>query len=335
MGTVKNRLAEERDQLGNQLPLRTPFVLVVDPSSICNLRCRFCPSGYDDLIKKTGRQQKVMDLELFQKFVEQLLEFPEDIKVLRLYKEGEPLVNPNFEQMVACAKRSKKIKRIDTTTNGLLFSKERNRRIIDAGIDQINISVNGVSSQQMKYYTNREVDFQAYTENIRDLYQHKGDCLIYIKAIQDNLTEEEQEKFFDIFGEISDRIFLERLAPAWPDFEADCIPDSFETGHYGQKIEPRTVCPYIFYTIVVNADGSVSSCVGDWKHEQVLGDIKKESLYSIWNTTMRDMWLHHLKGCKDDYSMCRRCKVITHGCLDNIDDVKDNILKILEQDYES
>ena len=332
MSVVQNRLLENRERLGDKLPLATPYVLVVDPSSLCNLRCRFCPSGHEDMIAETGRSQQVMDFALYQKMIDGLVEFDQKIRVLRLYKEGEPLVNPRFADMVRYGKDSGFIGRIDTTTNGVLFSPELNRKIIDAGIDQINISVNGINAEMMKQYTQRNIDFKLYVNNIKDLYQHKQNCLIYIKAIQDNLTDKEKQLFLNIFGEFADRIFLERLAPAWPDFVCDMIPEKFETGHYGQKIENRKVCPYIFYTIVVNADGSVSSCVGDWRHKQILGYIEKNSLHTIWDgNDMQQMQVMHLRGEMDKFPMCKMCKVITHGSLDNIDADAEAILERMKR----
>ena len=331
---VQTRLSSgTRNDLSRALPLAQPYVLLVDPSSLCNLRCRWCPSGYDALIAETRRAQQVMPFELFQKIVEQAAEFEAPFRVLRLYKEGEPLVNPQFEDMVELAKSSGCFSRIDTTTNGLLLTPERNRKLIQAGIDQINISVNGVSAEQMYRHTGRQVDFQAHVQNIRDLCEHRGDCTIYIKSIQDVLSEQEQEEFFRLFGEVADRVFLERLSPAWPDFDVSLSGYHFEDiGNYGQPLENRKVCPYIFYIMVINSDGTVSTCVGDWKHHQIVGDIHTESLKEIWQgEKQRHYQLTHLRGQKDDLELCRVCQVITHGCYDNIDAMSGEIAEKLDR----
>lgn len=320
---IQTRLdTKQRNNLGEILPLNTPYVLLVDPSNICNIRCKWCPSGHDDLISLCGREQKLMSIKQFEKIVEQTKEFDEKIKVLRLYKEGEPLLNPNFSQMIRMAKESKSFERIDTTTNGLLFRKELNRKIIDAGIDQINISVNGVNEEQIYKNTGRKIDFENYVENIKDLYINRGNCTIYIKSIKDILNEEEQKKFYDIFGEISDRIYLERLSPAWPEFDVENSGYTYkDIGNYGQKTEERKVCPYLFYIMVINSNGTVSTCVGDWKHIQLSGNIENMSLKQIWLGNMqRKYWLEHLSGNRDVFEMCKNCKVITHGCYDNIDE---------------
>lgn len=330
---VQTRLNEKRKNLGEVLPLKQPYVLLVDPSSICNLRCQWCPSGYDALISSTGRAQQIMPLELFEKIVEQAKAFSKPFNVLRLYKEGEPLVNPNFPEIVKMAKESKCFTRIDTTTNGILLNKQLNRKIIAAGIDQINISVNGVNEEQIYKNTGRHINFDEYVNNIRDLYNNRGNCVVYVKTIKDILTENEKEKFFDIFGESADRVFLERLSPAWPTFDVSKSGYNYEdVGNYEQPVEDRKVCPYIFYIMVVNADGTVSTCVGDWRHHQIVGNINEENIKDIWNGNMqRKYQIEHLRGNKDCFEMCKSCKVITHGCYDNIDQYAHEIEKKISE----
>lgn len=331
---IQNRLSEtERKNLGEVLPLTQPYVLLVDPSSLCNLRCKWCPSGYDTLISETKRPQQIMKMEVFEKIVNQAKEFEKPFNVLRLYKEGEPLVNPIFSQMIEIAKKSKCFNRIDTTTNGLLLNKELNRKIISAGIDQINISVNGVNEEQMYKHTGRRVDFDEYVSNIQDLCENKGDCTIYIKSIKDVLTEEEQNQFLEIFGNLGDRVFLERLSPAWPSFDVSRSGYMYEDiGNYGQAVEYREVCPYIFYIMVVNSDGSVSTCVGDWKHRQIVGNVNEQSIKHIWlGAEQRRYQLGHLAKNKDFFEMCKECKVITQGCYDNIDRYSEEITRRMKE----
>lgn len=306
-------------------------MLIVDPSSLCNLRCIWCPSGHDDLIKSTGRKQCTMDFDQFCKIVDSAKSFGEKINVLRLYKEGEPLVNSYYANMVEYAKQSGCFKRIDTTTNGVLLNPKLNREIIEAGLDQINISVNGMDSDHIYKNTGRKIDFDAYVDNIRDLYEHRGNCTVYIKSIKDILSEEEKEKFFNTFGEISDRIFLEQLSPAWPCFELNDYDLVYEEiGNYGQVLEDRKVCPYLFYIMVVNADGTVSTCVQDWKHVQIVGDIKDNTLKEIWIGEKQKKYLiQHLENNRKSFEMCESCKAITHGCYDNIDKYAEQILNNL------
>lgn len=318
---IQTRLVDStRPDLKQFAPLETPFVLMVDPSSICNFRCRFCPTGDRELIRSIGRQQGLMELAAFQKIVDDLQDFDRHIKVLRLYKEGEPLMNKALPEMIKYARQSGRIDRIDTTTNGALLSPGMSERLIEAGIDQINISVNGINDGQFTEYTRTSVSFAKYVENIRYLYQIKGKCEIYIKSIKENLSEDDQKTFMDTFGDIADRIFLEDLFPAWPGFESDEIPVQPTVGHYGQKVVERKVCPFVFYMMVIASDGSVCLCVSDWARKAVTGSVLEKSVREIWlGELMNSHRLSHLEGHRMSEPVCDKCDVISCGVFDNVD----------------
>lgn len=94
---VKPRInLEDRTPLQNVIPLATPMIVFVDPASACNFSCTFCPTGHRDLIKETGRFVGRMKLEVFQKVIDDLADFNQPIKVLRMYKDGEPFLNKDL-----------------------------------------------------------------------------------------------------------------------------------------------------------------------------------------------------------------------------------------------
>lgn len=333
----RSRLAdkEHRLELHNLAPLATPFVLIVDPASNCNLKCRFCPTGHPDVIAATGRYQGAMSVEIFQKVINDLNDFPDKIKVLRLFKEGEPLMNKKFSEMVKYAKDSGHVQRIDTTTNGVLLTPENSEKIIAAGIDQINISVNGLSEGQFLDLVKTRVKFERYVKNLQYLYSIKGDCLLYIKAIQENLSEDDQKRFIDIFGEIADRIFFEHLFPNWPGFDDEIIPKDGKVALYGGEVKEQEVCPYIFYTTTVNSDGTVSLCIQDWARNLIVGDVKRSSLRDIWaGSVINKHRIAHLKGCRKENKTCGECGVMSYSLYDNLDNHRSQILlRIESKDY--
>jgi radical SAM protein with 4Fe4S-binding SPASM domain len=309
-----------RTDLGAAAPLDAPFVLIVDPASHCNFKCRFCPTGDLELIKATGRYQGSMAFATFEKIIDDLAEFAEPIKVLRLYKEGEPLMNKRFADMVRRAKASARIGRVDTTTNGVLLSPETSEKIIEAGIDQINVSVNGVTNEQFHDLVRTKVDFARYVERIRYLYSIRGSCVLYVKAIKENLSEDDQKRFLDIFGEIADRVFFEHLIPNWPGFEDEGGPAEYLVGQYGDAPLERAVCPYIFYQMIVNSDGSVSLCVQDWARKLLVGSVLTENVRDIWlGRGINVHRLAHLDGRRKENATCRDCQVMSLGVHDNLD----------------
>ena len=67
---VGTRYHKNRTALETVIPLKTPFILYLDPSSACNLRCEFCPCGgaHKDLWTDAKRNSiGTMDFELYKK----------------------------------------------------------------------------------------------------------------------------------------------------------------------------------------------------------------------------------------------------------------------------
>lgn len=323
---------EGRTRLEEVIPLATPFVLFVDPASTCNFKCTFCPTGDSALIKDTGRWQGRMDFEVYKKVIDDLKEFDEPLKVLRMYKEGEPLLHTRFADMVDYAKASGRVPYIDTTTNGYLLEPARMKPILDAGLDRINISVDGLSDQQFLEFTRTKVNFKKFVENIQALYEMKGNCEICIKMPGDFLSDEEKAFFFETFGNYCDRISLENVAPCWPEFDVeDRLGIAITEGIYNQPVGDVNTCPYIFYSMAVNSDGTVSLCFLDWARKLPIGDTRKQSLKEIWQgDALYGHRIEHLKGNRKKNPVCANCGQLSHCMPDNIDPYATMLLEKLQ-----
>src|SRR6185437_3051201 len=130
---VKSKLNREgRTALQEVIPLDTPFLLYVDPSSACNFRCQFCPTGHLDLLKASEYKRRVMSLLLFEKLLKDLEAFPQALRVMRMNKIGEPLLNKNLPTMIRLAKESGRVRYIDLATNASKFSPDLLMSIVEA-----------------------------------------------------------------------------------------------------------------------------------------------------------------------------------------------------------
>jgi len=329
---------ENRTRLETVIPLSTPFIIFVDPSSSCNSKCNFCPTGDHYLIKETGRCQGQMNFDLYKKIVNNIKEFDKPLKVLRLYKDGEPLLNQNLDKMIKYAKDTKYIEYIDTTTNGFLITPERMKPIIEAGIDKINISINGMSDEQLYCNTGTKINFNKYVKNITNLCKNKGDCEIVIKTNGDLLSEYDKQKFYETFGDICDRIFIENMSSCWNNFDVEertNIKINSSKGIYNNELSNVNTCPYIFYQMSINSDGTVSLCFLDWQHKILIGDVRKQSIKEIWNNNiLLNYQFDNLYGKRNEFPICKNCGQLKFGMPDNIDAYANlliNKLKIIYQ----
>ena len=328
---VKPRIElENRTKLETVIPLATPFVIFVDPADICNFKCTFCPTGDQDLMKSVGRPLKVMKFDLYTKIIDDIAEFDQKIKVLRLYKDGEPLLNKKLPQMIKYAKDKGVADKIDTTTNASALTNERSLALIEAGLDRINISIYGVNEKQYKEFSKVNIDFKKIVENVKFFYENRKQCEVLVKINGDTLTKDEKQFFLDTFGDYCDKIFIEHIMGCWPEFEIKGVDINDEFGIYGQEIKEVSVCPYVFYAFSINSDGSVSTCFLDWARKLIIGNANTQSVKSIWfGEGMKEYRKMFLEGGRKEHPVCKDCGQLTHGMPDNIDKYSEKLLKRL------
>lgn len=326
---IKPRInLDGRTPLETVIPLATPFIVFVDPASSCNFKCTFCPTGHRDMINETGRYQGTMKFDVFQKIIDDLAEFDVPIKVLRMYKDGEPFLNKRLADMVRYAKQSGHVEYIDTTTNGSLITPDRMGPVLEAGLDKINISVDGMNEETYATFTGFKFNFTQFVENVRWIYANKGNCEVVVKIPGELINETQRAEFFATFGDHSDRIFVENFAPCWPEFDIERHTGvKISKGIYQQDIGHTDVCPYIFYGYSVNADGLVSSCFLDWQRKLIIGDVRQQSMKEIWNSNeMNGLRLLHLEGKRCKNKVCGSCGQLSHCLPDNIDKYRVELL---------
>ncbi|MFP3041949.1 radical SAM protein [Treponema primitia] len=328
---IKPRIdLENRTKLETVIPLRTPFIINIDPSDICNFQCKFCPTGDRELMKNTAKRGRgVMDFEFYKKLIDDIGEFEDKVKVIRLYKDGEPLLNPHFANMVKYAKESGCCDRVDTTTNASLLTPELSKNIIDAGLDRINISVEGVNEAQYADFSQYKIDFKKFVDNIRYFYEHRKQCEMIVKINGDILTESEKQQFYDIFGDIADGVFIESIMDCWPAFEQKKVEINKTRGVYGQAINEVQVCPYVFYCLNINSDGTYSLCFLDWARKMLLGNAGTRTPKQIWNSSeLREYQSMFLRKERKSHLICTDCGQMRQGQPDNLDAFADELKKL-------
>lgn len=307
------RKNKETRNLRELLPLDTPLSLMIDPSNICNFKCVFCPTGDEELLRLVGRTKGLMSLELFYKIVDDLNQFPKQLEVLHLYKDGEPLVNKSLAEMVRYAKEKGCAKKVETTTNGALLTFERSKQLIEAGLDGIRISIYSLSDKGYLEATGTPVEFEKIRKNVENFYLLKEairpNLHIHCKILDTGMKEEIKNKFLSIFSPISDSVHIDSINGWSNSLNRDLTLGMVKHNepHSGERI----VCPEPFWKLAVNHDGTVSACCVDWAHKLIVGDAKIDSLLHIWGgEKLRYLRLKHLNGKRFQIDACNSCDFI-------------------------
>ena len=331
---VSNIVNTNRHELYTVLPLKTPYSLVVDVCNACNFKCKFCAIQYAN--KKLPFRKMCMDYDLFRKVIDDLRKFPEPLKMLRLAANGEPLLNKRLPEMIEYA-RGGVTQWIEFVSNASLLTPELNRKLVSAGLDRIRISIEGIGEEQYYEMSGVKIDWNKFVANIKDLYEHKGNCEIYIKTVDAAVdTEEKREKFFSTFGDICDKISIEHVIPIWTGYDEIYQDFDIETaeGLHGHAVKELDVCPFPFYSFVINPDGEVTVCCNDWERKISMGNVTSESVYDIWNGEKYHNFLLGMlqKGRKENHPVgCAKCQYPCFDAVDDLDSYREIVLERFKQ----
>ncbi len=152
--TLRDRSVQE------EMPQKRRWRLLQIESAIaCNLRCVMCPWRE---ITKNVENRGLMSQEIWQSIRPHL----SDIKSIDFTGGGEPLLQPKLAEWIAEANAAG----CETgfLSNGLLLKKERLRRILDAGVDWLCISMDGADAgmyEKIRIGSN----FEQVCENVANI----------------------------------------------------------------------------------------------------------------------------------------------------------------------
>lgn len=339
MGKVKASYNADRLRLGEQLPLNTPLSVIADISERCNFRCNYCfRSGEKDESWSYAAKNNLMTMEIFETVVKQLSEFPQKIKVVSLSGHGEPLCNPYAAQMARRLKESEKIERVEMHTNASLLTEKNVAEIAKAGFARIVVSLQGLDASTYERVCGVKIHWERFYNCLRLLYENRrSDLKIHIKiseaALDKNNYDAEKEKFYLLFGDIADSVFIEKVTPLWKNMK---VGAEGTENKFGQDYGEIKYCPIAFYKIWVAPDGELYPCTG-LPAPMSLGNIRKISLRDAWTGSERLEFLkEHLQLGRCGNPFCRDCFVPVNTVTsekDLIDPYKEEILKRLEEQF--
>jgi radical SAM protein with 4Fe4S-binding SPASM domain len=191
------------------------------------------------------------------------------------------------------------------------------------------VSVNGLSRDEYLEFSGFGIKFDEYVRNLQHFCDNRKQCEVYIKISGDHIPPERIEKFYKIFGDMGDRVFVEHTAPVWPQFSVRDVNQ--KVGIYNNPLTNVKVCPYIFYSLTVNWDGTISLCFVDWNQKMIVGDLKTQSFKSVWEGEhLRQYRLVHLSGQRSALPQCGNCGQLTHCAPRDIDKYAEKFRRIYE-----
>lgn len=327
--------SKTRSILAGNIPLNTPYVVQIFPVYACNFRCSYCIYSIPPSERGYITDEKYMDFELYKKCIDELSEFPDKIKMIRFAATGEPLLHPQIAEMVEYAVRKDVANSIEIVTNGSLLTPELSDKLINSGLNWLRISTQGITKKKYKEICGINIDFDKFIDNLKYFYENKKDTKMYIKIIDAALNKGEEDKFYEIFGNICDKIAIEYLIPAVSDIDYSQISDSkFELTQNGITVnENIEICPQPFYMMQINPEGNIVPCCA-METAFIAGNCNQNTLCKIWNGKKnREFQLLQLKKEKNKNKVCQKCQSYKYGVFteDILDNEAEKLIKLFKE----
>ena len=235
--------------------------------------------------------------------------------------------------MVRIAKEKNVAERIEIISNASLLRPTLSDALIDAGLDTLRVSLQGLSSKKYEDICRAKVDFDEFVENIRYFYAHKKRTNLFLKVMDVALDEGEEEQFYRLFSDCTDRMYIEHMLPAYDGVEMtkDMVIETDRNGVKTDRI--YQVCPLAFYMLGVFPNGDVEPCDTIYK-PIVLGNVHHGRILDMWHgEKMHEFWRMQLEGRRSENIRCANCCApndVAHP-EDHLDDAAQEILSRLAE----
>lgn len=320
-----------RQNLRDVIPLKKPYTLIIEPTNMCNFRCIQCFQSIGDE-NYFNQNRMTMSMEYFMRIIEQMKgwEGPK-LKVLKLSLYGEPLLNPNFLEMLRISKTADIAERIETTSNASLLTEGISEKLVEYGLDYMRVSIYSPLQDKHARVTSSRIDIKLIHDNLaalRRIKQTQGSDKPFVGVKMLDTYSEENEKFFEIYRDVADELYLDK-PHNWIAYKGkDFIDDLYgaDTGQAKSDLNRtssgRIACTLPFFIMAVRSNGDVSPCCIDWIGGTNIGSVLKETLEAIWNGEgMFEFRKMQLENRKNENESCRNCEIYLsdYYTRDNID----------------
>ncbi len=275
-----------------------PLHVDLELASVCNLNCPMCYTITDDFKEKVNAS--LMSFDLYKKVIDEISQY--GVYSIRLSLRGESSLHKDFINCIKYAKE-KGIKEISTLTAGKkLIEKDYVREIIEAGIDWITVSIDGVD--EVYESIRKPILFEQIQQVLKNILEIKKELNLVKPAIKIQgiwpAVKENVERYLDVFTPLTDLIYTNPLVDY---LSLDELKDI--------EYVPEFKCYQPFQRLVIDSNGKVMACANDQMGSICIGDVNSMSVHEVWNgKEMNEFRQNHIDNkALEKYDICKQCQI--------------------------
>ncbi len=295
-----------------------PYVLVIDPTNVCNLRCPLCPTGQLDKSASKG----MLPFATFEKILDEL---GRDLITIRLYNWGEPLLHKDIVRMCQLAYDRGVSVKLSSHLNDL--TPELAEGLLRARVKKLYVSADGATPESYAVYR-RGGDFQRVQDNIRMLVAKQRELdawftrviwLFHVFRHNEHEVEIARRLAADLGVELSlnrartdmGKEIFETVETAL-ERDGHWLPSNDELCAYDRenKVAQREpTCHLPWQDTAINWDGNVLACCSVYSEKHSYGNIHDGSFKAVWNGELyREARREILGKGETRDTICKTCK---------------------------
>jgi len=254
-------------------PRAFPYIAILEVAGICNLRCRYCPTGVG---RDSGRKQRLISPFLIQKLLAELGRY---LVSVNLYNWGEPLLHPQLPEIVRLLHQNRIFTSVSTNLN--ISRRDSLADLCDAGLDHLLISVSGASQEVYERY-HRWGTYGLVLDNLKFLTDYKRRHrfqrpLIEVKYLVFTFNRHEVQAAARLAHTLGVDLFLTVAGGGAREAKVSAPgEESWRT-----PFASTWPCHHLWDTLVLRADGGVAPCCYTFFKADDFGDFSKASQEDI------------------------------------------------------
>ncbi len=248
-----------------------PMMLVLSFVYVCNAGCPNCPYNNSE-IRETYKDAMIMSDEVFRRLAD---EAGPHGSLLRLSGGGEPMLHPKAVEHILYAKG--KGCRIGLITNGSRFNEENLTRLISAGIDAIEFSVDAGDAETYAI-VRANLDWERLNTSVRMAVDIRNRLKSPTRIVTSVINQQgvDVDKAEAHWSAIVDKVQIRKFL-TWGYNEDKSADDSPYL-----PPEERLPCPWLFERFNVDSRGDVTLCGEDIAFTERFANVMARSIKDIW-----------------------------------------------------